>query len=146
MKVLLSMQTYWKNLWQEMDHYICIVIECNSVTAALKKFIEKNRVFDFLAGLNAEFDQVRMQILGKEEFPSLNETIFMVRTEGSKRGAMLEALPSEGSSILPDGEIKPSMDQKPNFNKLEQPRNSNRQHLCTYCKKSRFTKDTMDTC
>ena len=32
----------------------------------LKNFIEKNRVYDFLASLNPEFDQVRVQIIGKE--------------------------------------------------------------------------------
>ncbi|KAL5545583.1 hypothetical protein UlMin_005270 [Ulmus minor] len=53
-----------KNLWQEMDHYKCIEMKCSSDATALKKFIEKDRVYGFLAGLNAEFDQVRVQILG----------------------------------------------------------------------------------
>lgn len=61
-----------------------------------------------------------MQILGKEELEELSsliETIPMVRTEESRRGVMLEALPSEGSAICfhSDGEQKLSMDQKPNF-------------------------------
>ena len=50
--------------------------------AILKNFIEKDRVYDFLAGLNPEFDQVRVQILGKEETPSLEETISLIRPEG----------------------------------------------------------------
>ncbi|KAG0452767.1 hypothetical protein HPP92_025197 [Vanilla planifolia] len=58
--------------------------------AILKKFIEKDRVYDFLAGLNPEFDQVRIQILGKEETPPLEETISLVRAEGSGRGVMLQ--------------------------------------------------------
>ncbi|XP_022731494.1 uncharacterized protein LOC111286004 [Durio zibethinus] len=70
-----------KNLWQEMDHYRCIEMKCSEDATTLKKFIEKDRVYDFLAGLNVEFDQVRVQILGKQDLPSLNEVISMVRAE-----------------------------------------------------------------
>ena len=34
----------------------------------LKKIMEQERVFEFLAGLNPELDQVRVQILGKNLF------------------------------------------------------------------------------
>ena len=33
--------------------------------------IEEGRIFVFLASLNPELDQVRVQVLGKEPFPSL---------------------------------------------------------------------------
>jgi hypothetical protein len=47
----------------------------------LKRFIEKERIFEFLAGLNIDFNVGRVQILGKEELPSLNETISIIRAE-----------------------------------------------------------------
>ena len=72
-----------KNLWQEMDHYQCIEMKCSDDTAVLKNFIEKDRIYDFLAGLNVEFDQVKVQILGKKDLPSLNETIFIINAEES---------------------------------------------------------------
>lgn len=34
----------------------------------LKKIMEQERVFEFLAGLNPELDQVRVKILGKNLF------------------------------------------------------------------------------
>lgn len=34
-------------------------MKCSEDSAILKQFIERDRVYDFLAGLNAEFDQVR---------------------------------------------------------------------------------------
>ena len=77
-----SLQT----LWQELDHYRCITTRCPEDAAILKSFIEKDRVYDFLAGLNNEFDQVRVQILSKDELPSLNETISLIRAEESHRG------------------------------------------------------------
>ena len=44
------------NLWPEMDHYRCIEMKCSDDVAILKRFIKKDRVYDFLVGLNAEFD------------------------------------------------------------------------------------------
>ena len=54
-----------RNIWQEMDHYRCIEMKCSEDATILKNFIEKDRVYDFLARLNAEFDQVRIQLPGK---------------------------------------------------------------------------------
>ncbi|KAK3006116.1 hypothetical protein RJ639_016484 [Escallonia herrerae] len=47
-----------------------------------------------------EFDQVRIQILGKEQLPSLNETISIINAEESRRGVMLYAQPIEESAML----------------------------------------------
>lgn len=60
-----------KNLSQELDHYRVFEMKCPEDATILKNFIEKDRVYDFLTGLNLEFDQVRVQILGREEMPSL---------------------------------------------------------------------------
>ena len=45
-----------------------------------KSFLRK-RLFDFLAGLNGEFDQVRVQILGRDPLLLLNEAFAIVRGE-----------------------------------------------------------------
>lgn len=54
-------------LWQEIDHYQCIQMKCSEDATLLKRFVEKDIIYDFLAGLNIEFDAVRVQILGKED-------------------------------------------------------------------------------
>ena len=41
--------------------------------AKLAGMLEQDRVFEFLVGLNPEFDQVRDHILGKEPLPSIQE-------------------------------------------------------------------------
>ena len=79
-----------QNLRQELDHYQVFEIKHPEDAAILKSFIKKDRVYDFLAGLNPEFDQVRIQILGKEDTPSLEETISLIRAEESRRSIMLE--------------------------------------------------------
>lgn len=58
-------------------------------TVILKNFIKKDWIYDFLAGLNSEFDQVRIQFLGKEDTP-LKETISLIRAEESQRSIMLQ--------------------------------------------------------
>ena len=59
-------------------------VYCDAVykdATILKRFVENDRIYDFLAGLNIEFDVVRVQILGKEDMPSLNETIAAIHAE-----------------------------------------------------------------
>ena len=41
-------------------------------------FFEANRVYDLLACLNNEFNQVCVQIIGREQTPSLEETISLI--------------------------------------------------------------------
>ena len=49
-----------KTLWLELDHYRVIKTKCTEDAAVLKDFIEQDRVYDFLVGLNPEFDQVQI--------------------------------------------------------------------------------------
>ena len=59
-------------------------------TQTFLNFVESSKIFEFLVGLNAEFDPVRVQILSKERLPSLNEVFSIVRAEKSRRMVMLE--------------------------------------------------------
>ncbi|KAL9419015.1 hypothetical protein AB3S75_036882 [Citrus x aurantiifolia] len=64
-----------KILWQEMDYYQCFQMKCSTDAALMKRFVEKERIYEFLAGLNGVFDPIRVQVLGNEDLPSLDETI-----------------------------------------------------------------------
>ena len=57
------------------------------------KHVERERIFEFLAGLNMEFDQVRVQILGKESMPSLNEVFSLIKAEEGRGTVMVESMP-----------------------------------------------------
>ena len=50
---------------------------------------ENERVFEFLAGLNKELDDVRWRILGRDMLPSSREVFAEVRREESRQSAML---------------------------------------------------------
>jgi len=72
-KTVTEYANHLKSLWMELYHYRVIQAKCSDDSAVLKEHIEQDRVYDFLVGLNSNFDQVRIQILGKERFQGLME-------------------------------------------------------------------------
>ena len=114
--------------------------------------MEKERIYTFLSGLNIEFDLVRVQVLGKEEIPSLNETIAIIHGEEGRRGVMMEPQPADGSTLVTKAAnliaVKSNQQQSNAYsngiggiNKLsEGSRVVNKDSLwCTYCKKPRHS-------
>ena len=67
-------------------------MHCSKDAVVLKRFMDKDRIYDFLAGLNVEFDAVRVQILGKQDLPSLNETISIICAEEGRRSLCLRLM------------------------------------------------------
>ena len=68
---ILSITEYYnviKSRWLELDQYQNLRMKCSIDAAMHQEFIEQERVYDFLAGLNVELDQVRVQILGKSHY------------------------------------------------------------------------------
>lgn len=129
-------------LWQELDHYQCIQMRCVTDAAILRRFLDKDRIYDFLAGLNIEFDAVRVQILGKEDLPSLNETIAIVRAEEGRRSVMLETHGGEGSAMVTKGTgLKESSPYQPVVQATATSRSARDSLFCTYCKKHRHTRE-----
>ncbi|XP_040972687.1 uncharacterized protein [Gossypium hirsutum] len=134
-----------QSLWQEMDHYQCIQMKCSEDAALLKRFVEKDRIYDFLVGLNVEFDAIRVQILVKEELPSLNETIAIVRAEEGRRGVMVENNQVDSSALVTNAvnERRFGLEQPTSEDnrQIERTKSFNKDSVwCTYCKKARHTK------
>lgn len=129
---------YYNNmngLWLELDHYQDIKKVCSEHVTTLNQILERDKIVEFLAGLNTEFDHVRVQILGKERLPSLNEVFAIVRSEENQRITMLSESGSNGSTMVSNkGEGARLTTGKSEV----QTKNSNREGLwCTYCKKPR---------
>ena len=70
-----------KSLWLELDYYQNIKMKCSEDAAMMLKFVQSERTFEFLVGLNVEYDQVKVQVLGKEDLPHLNEVLSIIRAE-----------------------------------------------------------------
>ena len=78
-----------KRLWQELDLFYEFEWACATNSPRFKKAIEKDHVFEFLAELNTDSDEVRGWILGKEPLPSTREVFSRVRREESQRIVMM---------------------------------------------------------
>ncbi|XP_058214986.1 uncharacterized protein LOC131326280 [Rhododendron vialii] len=85
--------------WGEFDYYQGFQTVCAVDAANWLKRMEKERVYDFLAGLDLELDPIRVQVLGRVPFPSLGEAYSIVQQEKSRRGAMLHP-PISNRSVL----------------------------------------------
>lgn len=60
-------------------------MKCSEDVGILKRIVEKDKIYTFLTELDVEFDNVRVQVLGKDLL-SLNETIGIIRGKESRRG------------------------------------------------------------
>ena len=126
-------------LWLELDQYQKIKMVCSADAATLNKIMERDRIVEFLAGLNSVFDQVRVQILGREKLPSLNEVFAMVRSEENRQAVMLQGVFTDGSALVSN---KGEGSRQRGGKSGTQGRPNNREGLwCTYCKKPRHTRD-----
>ena len=116
-------------MWLELDYYQNFKMKCGEDAAMLQKFLERERIFEFLEGLNIDFDQVRVQVLGKEYLPSLVGVFSIIRAEESRRGVMLDNPVNEGSAM---NSIKFGHNAETNRNE----RQPNREGVwCNYCKR-----------
>ena len=73
----------------------------NSKAATISpKFIERNQMFEFLIGLNMQYNQIRIQLLGKESLTSLNEAFSIIRAKEGRWRVMSGPPTSEGSAFV----------------------------------------------
>ncbi|KAK3015319.1 hypothetical protein RJ639_006167 [Escallonia herrerae] len=78
-----------QTLWQELDmHYEADWGDLEG-NLKFKRHLEKERLYEFLTGLNRELDEVRGRILGRRPLPSIDEAFAEVHCEASKRRVML---------------------------------------------------------
>ena len=120
-----------------------IKTKCPEDVVVLKDFNEQDKIYNFLVGLNTEFDQVRIQILGKQEVSCFNEVVALIQGEESRRSVMLEPRTLDRSALV-------AKTKYPEKGKNDLPRHlgrdnqwkENKDNLwCTYCKKPRHTKE-----
>ena len=73
-----------------------------------KKKMENERVFEFLAGLNRELDDVRSRVLSRRPLPSIREVFFEVWQKEIRRRVILDhSVRPKGSTLLTHGPHEP---------------------------------------
>ncbi|CAN1766567.1 Retrovirus-related Pol polyprotein from transposon TNT 1-94 [Linum perenne] len=92
-----------KQVWQDLEQFNDYVWKSNEDYLYYKKTVDTNRIFKFLVGLNAELDEVRGRIIGRDPLPPIAEVFNEVRREETRRRVMLgsrkEVQPVEGSAF-----------------------------------------------
>ncbi|XP_034704116.1 uncharacterized protein LOC117928321 [Vitis riparia] len=124
-----------------------IKTKCPEDAAILKDFIEQDRVYDFLVGLNPEFDQVQIQILRKQEVLCFNEVVALIRGEESKRCMMLNPQNMDSSAMVASSGNNSTTNMEKVLvsgnGRSSQPKTQNRDYKdnlwYTYCKKACHT-------
>ena len=80
----------FQRLWSELDFYRPFKASYASDAAEFKKFTDEERIFDFFAGFNEEFDPIKVQILGQNsDLPSLNQVFSLILSEKIRRRVMI---------------------------------------------------------
>jgi hypothetical protein len=86
--------TYFHKLYgllQELDHYQNLQTKCVADAITIRKMIEEEPIYEFLAGLNSEYDPVFVQILGKDPLSSLREVFSHVQNVASRHSTSLHS-------------------------------------------------------
>ncbi|GMP69233.1 hypothetical protein CsSME_00028568 [Camellia sinensis var. sinensis] len=137
-QTVLQYFTFLTNGWKRLDHLEDYKPVCPTDSIGYKKFIARERVFKFLAGLNMEYDPVRGRVLSMDTLPSLQEAFAYVQNEESRRSAMMSPVSTDRSALLSTPRDSLS---------LPPPSAAKESVFCDYCKKPRHTHhDTRETC
>lgn len=75
-------------MWEELDHYETYQPKCQPDATSCKEKTERKRIFEFLAGLNDDFELVWINILSRGTLSSLNEVYALAETEESWKYVM----------------------------------------------------------
>lgn len=98
--------------WQQLDTYEDMEWKCPEDSKKYNKLVEKDRVYQFLLGLNKNLDEVRGRILGTKPLPSIREVFSEVRRKESRRKIMLgstnQSSITENSALAVKGNQKKS--------------------------------------
>lgn len=75
-----------ENLWQELDQYHNMTMDCSRDVAYLKRFIEKSSIWIFGRSKFGLWSSTDVDI-GKKEMPSRNEVISILPSEKIGKGS-----------------------------------------------------------
>ncbi|KAF6173174.1 hypothetical protein GIB67_028472 [Kingdonia uniflora] len=85
-----------------MQEFIYLIVHISPTAAEIyAKIVEKTRVFQFLAGLNLDFEYARVHLLDRTPFSTLKEVYAYCLSDQSRRSPMppISRIPSETSAM-----------------------------------------------
>ncbi|XP_075499991.1 uncharacterized protein LOC142538567 [Primulina tabacum] len=122
------------DIWQELDLFRDDSSSCADCSIKIRSNLEKEWVFDFLAGLNRNLDDVRGRVVARDPFPSSDDAFAEVRREEMQRKVMF----SDYSPIPPSvPDVSALATQKSAF----PGQHFHKRPSCDHCKRPGHTKD-----
>jgi hypothetical protein len=109
-----------------------------------KKMIEEEHIYEFLGGLNSEYNPVRVLIFGEEPLPSVQEVFFYIQNDESHRSTMLHPS-SQTQSALVGTSQRTSRDNfriRDSGRIANAPSNDRDKLFCDHYNRSRHTRET----
>lgn len=99
----LPLAAYYSNPWQiwdKMDPYLTFCPKRLNDIVIYDKHVEKFCIYKLLADLHPDFEQIRVNIIAKVPFPSLNQVYAHLHYEENPRNTMTQSAPGEKSAIV----------------------------------------------
>lgn len=135
-------------IWQELDHLRPCAMQCTTDASTMKKQVEEDRLYDFLAGLDPNLDHIRSQVLAQDPLPSIKNAFAFVRREELRQLTMMAGNLGDGSAMVASRgppRISPNHGKStttPRYssNSFES-KNSDTRH-CTHCNGTKHTRET----
>ncbi|GAV66867.1 hypothetical protein CFOL_v3_10377, partial [Cephalotus follicularis] len=107
---------------------------CSTDITSYSSWENEIRVYDFLGGLNMDFDQIRAHILSTDPLPSLESAFSILHSEDIRRSAMHQS-PSQERSALYSGNTNQRGGSTDRIHTGKSP------VICDYCGKERHTRE-----
>ncbi|KAK0598581.1 hypothetical protein LWI29_036055 [Acer saccharum] len=131
-----------QDLWQELDLFFEEDSSCDKCSIKQQRKLENERVYDFLAGLNRNLDEVRGRVVARYPFPSTEEAFAEVRREEGRRKVMLTD-DQPISSSAPEGSTLVSKNSSSYGQPNHDPRMNKRgeRPWCNHCSRPGHTRE-----
>ncbi|KAM1703262.1 hypothetical protein ACFXTN_026308 [Malus domestica] len=139
--------TELKGVWQDLDKRRSIKMVCAADLRTRKEEFSKDRVYDFLAGLDNGFDQVRSEILRIKPIPGIEKCFSLVQREAQRKTTMLGTKATTASPFMamvtksPSPSMRPPPTGTPRPTRTQEDIDKDKLH-CNHCNGKRHTEAT----
>ena len=125
-------------LWKEIDRRMPNPMKYSADITQFNTFIQRRRLYQFLAGINETLEKERRDLLNQEPLPTIEMAYAMIRRELARRGIMGTTL----SLGINPSEIGRGLAIKRRSETSFRRENGDRTHLkCTHCGGTKHTKE-----
>ncbi|KAM2733441.1 hypothetical protein EV2_036866 [Malus domestica] len=127
-------------IFQELDHFNKVSMECENDIKVFQKSTERQRVYVFLGGLDDGFDQVRGEVLRKDPPLGLQASYAYVRREADRKEAMKTEVDKGESAAMAarargssSGSNREGVQNRPGSTRPNQTSRDRPQGKCPHC-------------